>query len=406
VRGLIRGGARVIALLLALAPRAVFAHERWVKHDAQPFDHHYFQSMTGQVLQLSLLAAAAVAVTIGLWYLGAVVLVHRLTPTSVEKSDPRTRRGVVARFAAALVRFFLDGYVEGPGFARAELIAVFIFARLPALVFLLGAAQGWLVMPSFPVEGQPGIPAMIPGVVILGIEVGLAIWVLWGGQRRALGAAFLIVFAYLCLGYGWAAVDALPVLASAFFYLFTTPGVALSPRQVAGIRFGLGVGFICLGLVNKIYNAELFIGVGDNYPALLAGPRAVLPWLTRECWSLATALGEIVFGLLLFLGIFGRITSLVLALIFGNFILFFGCSEIVHLYPMAGFAVLFLYASPGTALDGILFRAHVRAWRAMGYHTSFALYRASVFVVAAATAALLIMGPLYLTVEIVPRLLR
>jgi hypothetical protein len=393
-----------LALLPALAPRAAVAHERWVKHDAQPFDHHYFQSMTGEVLHLSLLAAAAVAVTIGLWYLGAVVLVQRLTPTSVEKNDPRTRRSVAGRLLAALVRFFLDGYVEGRGFARAELIAVFVFARLPALVFLLGAVQGWLVMPSFPVTGQPGLPAMIPANVILGIEVGLAIWVAWGGQRRALGAAFLIVFAYLCAGYGWAAVDALPVLASAFFYLFTTPGVALSPRQVAGIRLGLGVGFIFLGLVNKIYDAELFIGVGDNFPALLAGPRTVFPWLTRECWSLATALGEIVFGLLLFLGIFGRITSLVLALIFGNFILFFGCSEIVHLYPMAGFAVLFLYAAPGTALDGILFRTHVAAWRAMGYHTSFALYRASVFVVAAATAALLIMGPLYITIELVPRL--
>ena len=64
--------------------------------------------------------------------------------------------------------------------------------------------------------------------------------------------------------------------------------------------------------------------------------------------------------LLLLLGLFSRITSLALALIFANFILVFGWAEIVHLYPISGFAVLFLHTSPGTALDGILFRAHVR----------------------------------------------
>jgi len=164
------------------------------------------------------------------------------------------------------------------------------------------------------------------------------------------------------------------------------------------------VGFFLLGLVNKIYDAELFIGVGDSYPHLVAGPQHLFPWLTREAWSFCTALGEMTFGLLLLLGIFSRLTSLALALIFGNFILVFGWAEIVHLYPIAGFAVLFFHASPGTALDGVLFRTHVRAWRAMGYRTSFLLYRASVFVVAVAAGALLMFGPLYLVVQVVPRL--
>ena len=252
-------------------------------------------------------------------------------------------------------------------------------------------------MPSFPVEGTPGL-------VLRGIEAAVALWILTGRAQVALGYVFLAVFAGLCVGYRLAAVDAIPVLASAFFYLFARRGTALTDRQLAGIRVGLGVGFFLLGLVNKIYDAELFIGVGDSYPGLVAGPQSVFPWLTRESWSFVTALGEMTFGLLLLLGVFTRVTSLALALIFGNFILVFGWAEIVHLYPMSGFAVLFFHPNPGTALDGLLFRAHVRAWRAMGYRTSYLLYRASVFAVAVAVGALLLFGPLYLAVEVAPRI--
>ncbi|HEX3697832.1 MAG TPA: hypothetical protein VH374_20835 [Polyangia bacterium] len=385
------------ALTILLAPVAAFAHERWVKHDAKPFDHAYFHSMSGEVLELSLLATAAVAVIIGLWYLGAVTLVERWTPTSVEKNLSRPKHGPLGRWLIAVLRFALDGYIDSPWYARAERVAVFLFARLPGLVLLLGAHDGWLVMPSFPITGP-----LAKEIVI--VEVVLALWILWGRLQMALGGAFIGVFVYLCVAYRLAAVDAMPLLASALFYLESSPGIVLSPRQVAGIRFGLGVGFICLGLVNKIYDAGLFIGVGDNYPQLIAGPRSVFPWLTRESWSFATALGEMVFGLLLLLGTFSRITALVLTLIFSNFILVFGWAEIVHLYPISGFAVLFLHSSPRTALDGILFRAHVRAWRAMGFRTSFLLYRASVFVVAIAAGALLIFAPLYVTVELLPRI--
>jgi uncharacterized membrane protein YphA (DoxX/SURF4 family) len=380
-----------------LVPARASAHERWVKHAFKPFDRGYFQSMSGEVLHLSLLAAAAVAVIIGLWYLGAVVLVERLTPTSVEKQVEQDRRGPVRRPFVWLIRFFLDGYLASPGMARAESIAVLVFARLPGLVFLLGAAQGWLVMPSFPVDGTLAVP-------LRALEVGVALWILSGRFQNALGGLLVAVFVGLAAGYHLAAVDAIPVLASALFYLFARPSVALNDRQTIGIRLGLGVGFFLLGLVNKIYDAQLFIGVGDSYPRLVTGPQQIFPWLTREAWSFTTALGEMTFGLLLVLGIFSRLTSLALALIFANFILVFGWAEIVHLYPIAGFAVLFFHPAPGTALDGILFRTHVRAWRAVGYRTSFLLYRASVFIVAAAAGALLIFTPLYLAVQLAPRL--
>ena len=44
----------VAVAILLVAPARALAHERWVKHDFQPFDHAYFHSMTGQVLRLSL----------------------------------------------------------------------------------------------------------------------------------------------------------------------------------------------------------------------------------------------------------------------------------------------------------------------------------------------------------------
>ena len=380
-----------------LAPARASAHERWVQHAFKPFDRGYFRSMSGEVLHLSLLATAAVAVIIGLWYLGAVVLVERLTPTSVEKQRAEDRRGPARRPFVWLVRFFLDGYLAPPRLQRAEAWAVTVFARLPGLVFLLGAAQGWVVMPSFPVAGALAVPLRL-------LEVGVALWILSGRYQNLLGGVLVAVFVGLCAGYGLAAVDAIPLLASALFYGFALPGVKLNDAQTMGIRLGLGVGFFLLGLVNKIYDAELFIGVGDCYPHLVTGPQHLFPWLTREAWSFTTALGEMTFGLLLALGVFSRLTSLALALIFANFILVFGWAEIVHLYPIAGFAVLFFHPAPATALDGILFRAHVGAWRALGYRTSFLLYRTSVLAVAVTAGALLLLTPLYLAVQVAPRL--
>ncbi|HEY8924619.1 MAG TPA: hypothetical protein VIU64_09570 [Polyangia bacterium] len=386
--------------VLLVSPALAFAHERWVKHDFQPFDRGYFQSMTGQVLRLSLTAAAAVAVVVALWYLAAAGLLARVTPTSAERKAERERRGRIHHPLLALLRFFLDGYVPSPTLARIEVVAVMVFARLPGLVLLLGAADGWIVMPSFPVDA---LAHGTPGLVVRGIEAAVALWTLTGRAQVALGYVFLAIFAGLCVGYRLAAIDAIPVLASAFFYLFARRGTPLNARQVAGIRLGLGVGFFMLGLINKIYDAELFIGVGDSYPHLVAGPQSLLPWLTRESWAFITALGEMTFGLLLLLGVFSRLTSLALALIFGNFIFVFGWAEIVHLYPIAGFAVLFFHPNPGAALDGFLFRAHVRLWRAMGYRTSYTLYRASVCGVALLVGALLFFGPLYVAVELAPR---
>ncbi len=378
------------------APGIAWAHERWVKHAFKPFNRAYFRSMSGEVFQLSLLAAFAVAGLITIWYLAAVGLVQQLTPTRVERQSQAPRRGWLPPWAGTLVRFILDANVRNRWITVGEKAAVLVFSKIGGVVLALGVVEKWLVMPSFPVEGQLG-------TVLLVVESALSIWIFSGLFQRALGVVLMLVYVYLCFAYGLAAIDAIPVLASAFFYYFAKRGVLINGRQLAGIRVSLGVGFFLLGLINKIYDAELFIGVGDSYPQLLEGPRHLIPWLARETWSFGTALGEMVFGLLLLLGIFDKLTTLALAAIFTNFIFTFGWAEIVHLYPIAGFAVLFFHGAPGTVLDGLLFRIHVQAWRAAGQHTSPSLYRGSVLLVAAATAVLLMFVPLYFVVDVVPR---
>ncbi len=389
-----------------LAPAVVWAHERWVAHECLPFDHEYFRHMRGEVLRWSLMASAAVAGVVAAWYLIAVSLVERITPVTDEEKAKEARLPRPIRAARVLLRFFLDADLEGPLHAQGERLAAFVFAKIPAAVLILGIAQGWIVMPSFP------LPSGTLGFALKIAQGVLAVWVLTGVYQRWLGVAMFVVFGYLIYAYDLAAIDAIPVLASAFFYYHATDrrlaryrtGLVVNAKQLMGMRLSLGIGFFLLGLVNKIYHAELFIGVGDQHPALIEGARHLIPGLSREAWSFTTALGEMTFGLLLLLGIFDKLTTIALSAIFTNFMFTFGWAEVVHLYPIAGFVVLLFRGPPGTALDGALFRAHAALWRASGNQATPLVYGGAVTMVAAGAATLLMFGPLFFVVQILPHI--
>jgi hypothetical protein len=390
---------RLFLLTLLLAPALAFAHERWVPNQPRfPIDRRYFQSMSGEVLATSLGASLAIFGVIVLWYLFAPSLVDALTPVTLEAKAREARRPLLARAARRTLAFLLDAPAEGPFMRHGLTVATFVFARIPAFVLGLGALQGWLVMPSYP------LPDSELGTLLRVVEVLLAVWVASGLFYPVLGALLLLVFAYLSAAYGIAGIDAVPVLASAFFYLFHQKGEAVGEKQLIGMRFCLGVGFFLLGLVNKIYLADLFIGVGDQHPELLIGPQSLFPGLTREAWSFTTALGEMVFGLLLLFGVFNRITTLILTFVFGNFILVFGTAEIVHVYPIAGFLLLFFRGSIGTSLDGLVFRANVRLWSFLRGRSPRLLYRSAVTTVAGGAALALMLLPLIVITEVVPAL--
>jgi hypothetical protein len=389
-----------------LAPALVWAHERWVAHECLPYDKEFFRHMRGEVLRYSLMASAAVAGVVVAWYLIAVHLVERITPVTPEEKAREAKLPHVVRWSRLAVRFFLDADIEGPLLAKGERVAALVFAKIPAAVLALGVAQNWIVMPSFP------LPDSTWGSVLRVVEGALAAWVAIGIYQRWLGVVLFLVFGYLIVAYGIASIDAIPVLASAFFYFHASDrrfsnyrtGLVVNAKQLAGMRLSLGIGFFLLGLVNKIYHAELFIGVGDQHPALIEGARHLIPGLSREAWSFTTALGEMTFGLLLLLGIFDKLTTIALSAIFTNFMFTFGWAEIVHLYPIAGFVVLLFRGPPGTNLDGALFRTHVALWRATGHRASPIVYGGAVACVAAGAATLLMFGPLFITVQILPRI--
>jgi uncharacterized membrane protein YphA (DoxX/SURF4 family) len=389
----------MLVVVALLAPALAFAHERWVANTPRfPVNRAYFQSMTGEVLVFSLLGSFAVFGVVMLWYLSAPGMVDALTPITPSARAREAARPWIVRSARSVVRFLLDGPNESAFMRRGLVVAELVFGRIPALVLLLGAYQGWLVMPSYPV------PVNDLGHALRAVSVMLAVWILSGLYWPVLGGVLILVYAYLCFAYGIAGIDAIPVLASAFYYLFAKKGArGVNARQLLGMRTSLGFGFFLLGLVNKIFLApELFIGVGDQHPELLIGPQSMFPGLTREAWSFTTALGEMVFGLLLLFGVFSRISTLILTLVFANFILVFGTDEIVHVYPIAGFVLLFFRGNLGSSLDGIVFRQNLRFWRWLRHTSSRVIYGGAVTSVAAFAASALMFLPLVLIVEVVP----
>lgn len=388
----------VLVLAALAAPALALAHERWVANKPRfPVNRAYFQAMRGEVLLFSLGAAAALFSVIVLWYLTAPPIVDALTPVTASAKAREARRHPLVRALRAGLRFALDGPVDSAFMRRGLIVADALFTRVPAFVLALGAYQGWLVMPSYP------LPTGALGAVLRVVEVILAVWAGVGLFLPPLGAILLVVYVYLCFAYGIAAVDAVPVLASAFHYLFRRKGGGVNARQLAGIRASLGIGFFLLGVVNKIYlGPDLFIGVGDQHPELLLGPQALFPGLTREAWCFTTALGEMTFGLLLFAGVFNRVITLILAFVFTNFIFVFGLDEIVHVYPVAGFVILFFRGSPGTSFDGLLFRLNVRLFGWLRHTSARLVYGGAVTTVAVGAAALLMFLPLVLVTEVAP----
>jgi uncharacterized membrane protein YphA (DoxX/SURF4 family) len=392
------------ALAGTCLPAAAFAHERWVAHGLKhPVNKLYFRSMTGEVLAYSLMSTGVLACVLSCWYLAAVPVVESISPITTEDLAAEARRSAPVRAIRWALRFLLDADIESPTLSTLENASAWLFAKLPAAILALGVWQNWFLMPSYPLDGSAG-PSAPAGVVLRVFEGVLAAWIASGFFYRALGVVLFAVYGFLCVSYGIAAVDSIPVLGSACYYLFYTKG-EINPRQIAGLRISFGVGFVLLGLVNKVYYSELFIGVGDNFPQLVESARLLIPGLTREAWSFTTALGEVTFGLLLLIGVFDKLTCIALTLMFGQLMIVFGMPEIAHSYFIAGFLVLLFHSPPGTILDGLVFRAHVGLWKLTGRRVSPYVFLLSAVIVAIGAATLLMFVPLLLTTHILPRMI-
>jgi uncharacterized membrane protein YphA (DoxX/SURF4 family) len=391
--------ALAFCVVCLLAPAALYAHERWVPNQLRwPINHAYFQSLTGAPLQLTIAGTAALAGIIIAFFLVAPGAVERLTPVTEAQRQREARMHIAVRGLRYVLRLLLDGPFVSRRMEKGLEIATFIFSKIPAFVLFLGAYQGWLVMPSYPLSGRLG-------AVLAGVSAALGVWVLIGKALRPLGAVLFAIYGYLIYAYGIAAVDAIPVLASAFFYFFHDPASrGVNGRQLLGIRVSMGFGFFLLGLVDKIYLADFIIGVADHYPQLMAGPQATFPGHSREGWAFAGAVGEMVFGLAVLFGVFNRATTLALTVIFVNFIFVFGWAEVVHVYPIAGFIILFFRGAAGSPLAGPVFRLSVAILNRMKGWSFGATRFLSVTTIAIGVSFLVMFVPTWFFLERLPAL--
>jgi uncharacterized membrane protein YphA (DoxX/SURF4 family) len=204
---------------------------------------------------------------------------------------------------------------------------------------MYSAATHNLMMPSFPL----GVEAPLFQYA----QVALSLMILMELLLPIVGHGLLVLFGYALFTYGpIITVDALPLLALAYVYL-TMPNrsglrtLVIRHTQVRWMRIIVGLSFAMLGIM-KILNFELIIGVSDHAPVVMSDPIIKLFWLgtdprfAREWWAFGFGMSEILTGVLLIAGIFKRMISLCVSLVFTKLMIYdMGWLEIPHLYPIS-----------------------------------------------------------------------
>jgi hypothetical protein len=343
---------RAIAWLLAglvLCPAAVYAHERFVKHNLKvPLHDEYFRRTPGalfgvnpNMLRIGTVVFVVLAVFTIIWFF------RQRLDAFVEQVARGRLRGAPQRWLHELAAFVMDKPVRLGWFHALGEWAVILFLRSPALVLMYSATNDSLVMPSYPLEPSSATPFKF-------IQVVLAILILTQMFLPLSGALILGTWLYL-FRWGWmVAVDALPVVTVAAVYV-SSPWQShklaiteLNHKQMRAVRLILGFGFTALGWF-KLYNHNLIAGVADNYPWVMNDPMISLfslgtdPAFRRENWIVSFGLAEVLSGFMLMTGIFTRVWCLMMLWVFTKLMLVdFGWDEIPHIYPIGALlAVMF-----------------------------------------------------------------
>jgi uncharacterized membrane protein YphA (DoxX/SURF4 family) len=329
-------------VLLAGAVLAV-AHERFLPRHQRlaPWKHEgFFHQQPGRflgldpnMLHVGLLVTVVLAGAIALWF-------FRESVDEVARYQILARlRGRWQRGLHNLACFLTDKPVRVGWFYVLGEWAVIVFLRSPALVLMYSATNDSLVMPSYPLEPSSA-------VIFKFLQALLALLILTQTLLPLCGALILGTWLYLLMWGPFVMVDALPVVAVAVVYL-SAPWQShklaitrLTPVQSRLVRLVLGFAFLVLGWM-KVYNYDLTIGVGDNYPQVMNDPLVGFfaigtdPDFGRETWVLAFALAEVLSGFMLMAGFFTRFWCLMMLWIFTKLMLVdFGWAEIPHIYPI------------------------------------------------------------------------
>jgi uncharacterized membrane protein YphA (DoxX/SURF4 family) len=341
-RGRDRG--RVLTALLAavlLAPAALLAHERFVKHDLKNHlqDGFFMQEagkpfgMDPNMIQVGLLVSLVLAAFFVCFFLretlDGILRYKILAPL----------RGGIQRGVHTLACYVMDKPVRAGWFYSLGEWSVIMFLRSPALVLMYSATNDSLVMPSYPLEPTSAIYFKF-------LQVLLAILILTQTLLPLCGALIVGTWLYLFRWGPLVAIDALPVVTAGILYLMSPwqshklAITRLNAAQTRLIRIVFGLGFVVLGW-SKIYNHDLTIGVADNYPWIMNDPMVgfftmgTSPLFRRETWVLSFGLAEVMSGFMIMMGVFTRIWGTIMIVMFTKLTLVdFGWDEIPHIYPI------------------------------------------------------------------------
>jgi hypothetical protein len=303
----------------------------------------------------------------------------------VEQTLLRHLPGRPKQLLRLLVGFLLDQPVAHPWFSAVGQWARVFCLRCVALVLIFSANRQALVIPSYPLE--PSTLGLFQGA-----QVVLAAGILTQTLLPLCGALLVGLFCYQLIAFDWTiALDMFPVLLLAGLYLsspwhaWKRVTITIPSWQMHGIRLVLGVGCFVLGWL-KIYNAYLTVGVADNFPTVMDDPliqlfyRGTTALYQRECWVVAFAMGEIVTGFLLMMGVFCRVWCLLLIGLFTKLMVVdFGWAEVPHLYFIGLFLVLLCSNHLTHEFDWLEARAAQAAMEgSLGWRLSIALGAAAV----------------------------
>ncbi len=332
----------LVAAAVALGgPGLAIAHERFIKHDMKNAmkDWFFLQQdgklfgMDPNMIQIGLLVSFILTAFLFIWFLR-------------DSLDEFIRYRVLARLSGrpqrllhTLACYIMDKPVRNAAFYAVGEWAVIMFLRSPALVLMFSAANDSLVMPSYPLEPSSALYFKF-------LQVLLAVLILTQTMLPLAGALVIGTWFYLFRWGPFVAIDAIPVVTAGILYAMSPWAshklaiTRLNSEQTRWIRIVFGLGFFVLGW-SKIYNHNLTIGVADNYPQIMKDPLVGFfamgtdPALRRETWVVSFALAEVMSGFMVMMGIFTRLWSTIMVVMFTKLMLVdFGWDEIPHIYPI------------------------------------------------------------------------
>ncbi len=321
----------LLLLFVLCLPGQAFAHERWVRHALlSDFDRTLFE--TANPTNLWSLAAVAI---LGLLLIAQSVRLRKEFTAKREGSSRLSDWGatILGTFAGfGLLVPALDGQFIAPDLvvdSSAAGVALIWGGGLVGVLFLLGLwvrpAAGLLIglyclaIVALPFELFDG--ESVPPVAILNYldVVGIALFV---GM----------------IGRGALSLDRI-------FFLRPRASATRWSNAVGLLRISLGLTLALLG-VQKFLMPELPMGVVQNYQDQIYEPIARITGMSPEIYVFAASVIELTVGLLLLIGVFTRLWTLVVAGLFLTTAMIFRSELIGHL-PLFGLAIVLLIEGGG-----------------------------------------------------------